>query len=465
MEVLSNKEIQHLYWRAGFGIKSNELRKLKSFSKEEIVLQLFKKSKKLHPLQIDLDPSIFMQDPKNLTALQRKEFIQIKNQKMNALNSNWVLQMQHTNGFLREKMILFFQNHFAVQLRRPMLMVDFHNTIRKHALGNFGELLMAVSKSPAMIIYLNNRQNKKGSPNENFAREVMELFTLGRDNGYTETDIKEAARAFTGWNFDKTNGFVFRKKHHDFGTKTILGNTGNFKGEDVIAILLKQKQTARYIVQKLYKFLVHETIDTNKVEALTTVFYDSDYSIEVLLKSIFNSNWFYEEKNIGVLIKSPVQLLVGINRQFNVSYENKAPLFVIQQKLNQKLFFPPNVAGWPGGKHWIDSSTLMIRLKLASALLSNGVINMEIKEDTPEESMMMANSKSIKMGFNKNILPYTGWKPYLSKLKLEDKDAIASFLIQPKLSKSASTIISKSKNSTAKEFIVALLSLPEYQLC
>ena len=150
--------------------------------------------------------------------------------------------------------------------------------------------------------FLNNQQNKKQHPNENFAREVMELFTLGRGN-YTENDIKEAARAFTGWGYNVGGDFVFRKNQHDTGTKTVLGKTGNFDGDDIIDILLEQKQTAIFITKKVYKFFVNENIDAEKVEWLGNRFFQSGYNIKNLLEDIFISDWFYAEKNIGTKIK------------------------------------------------------------------------------------------------------------------------------------------------------------------
>src|SRR5262249_34193319 len=187
------------------------------------------------------------------------------------------------------------------------------DVIRRNALGNFGDLLKEVSKSAAMLFFLNNQQNRKDHPNENFAREVMELFTMGRGN-YTEQDIKEAARAFTGWGANAGGEFVFRKFQHDTGEKTVLGKSGNFDGDNIIDILIENKQTARFITRKIYRYFVNDEVNEAIVDKLANKFYQSNYDISELMKEIFSSDWFYDPKNIGSRIKSPVELIVGIRR-------------------------------------------------------------------------------------------------------------------------------------------------------
>ena len=186
---------------------------------------------------------------------------------------------------------------------------------------------------------------------------------MGRGN-YSEKDIKEAARAFTGWTFDKDGRFVERKKNHDSGMKTFLGKTGNFDGNDILKIILENKQTARFITTKIYKFFVNEKINNQYISFLSDRFYQSNYNIEGLLTDIFTSDWFYEEENIGAKIKSPIELMVGIQRTLPMKIERTESLLNFQKLMGQVLLMPPNIAGWPQGKSWIDSSTLMLRLKL-----------------------------------------------------------------------------------------------------
>ena len=462
MERLTNKQIQHLYWRAGFGISYQELETVNTFSKDQIVDQLFKNHTAITPLQMDF--GALLKNPRELSKEERRKLRQLRNTKMTELNLLWLNQLITTESILREKMTLFFHDHFAVRLRTPRACIHLNNVIRKNALENFGDMLMEVSKSPAMLIFLNNRQNRKDHPNENFAREVMELFTLGRDNGYTENDIKEAARAFTGWNFTKMGSFVFRSAHHDYGSKTILGKTGNFTGEDVIQILLEEKQTARYICQKLYQYFVNDTIVDVHVEKLTEVLYNSNYDLSAVMKSLLKSDWFYKPVNIGSKIKSPIELIVGLNRPFKVTFENPKVLLYLQKKLNQMLFFPPNVAGWPGGKAWIDNSTLMLRLKLPSLTLNSGVIEWD---ETPSENTMMKQQlyQKMKTKLQKKVKATPNWNSFLTIAKQKNKTELIDFLIQPELSPVAHTSILDLSEDHLKNYVTAVLSLPEYQLC
>ena len=195
------------------------------------------------------------------------------------MNIAWLNLMTNSKAQLREKMSLFWHGHFACRLNNNAYSSQgLVNIVRTNALGNFGDMLKQVSKSPAMLQFLNNQQNRKGKPNENFAREVMELFTLGRGN-YTEKDIKEGARSFTGWGFDKQGEFMFRKPTHDDGEKTFLGQTGNFDGDQILDIILKNPQTAIFITQKIYKYFVNENLDNNKVDYLSARFFENNYDI------------------------------------------------------------------------------------------------------------------------------------------------------------------------------------------
>jgi uncharacterized protein (DUF1800 family) len=210
-------------------------------------------------------------------ALRKQSVEDLKN-----LNLTWLGQMINSEAQLREKMSLFWHGHFACRVINIFFQQQLLNTIRENSLGNFGDILSEVSKSPSMLSFLNNQQNKKQHPNENFAREVMELFTMGRGN-YTEEDVKEGARAFTGWGFNLKGEFINRPFLHDNGKKTFLGKTGNFNGDDIINILLEQKQTAKFITQKIYRYFVNENVDNEKVEALSALFYQSNYDIKKLL--------------------------------------------------------------------------------------------------------------------------------------------------------------------------------------
>jgi len=268
-------------------------------------------------------------------------------------------------------MTLFWHNHFVSgqqKVKLAVLMYRQNVTLRANALGSFGDLLHAIARDPAMVIYLDNAQNRKGTPNENFAREVMELFTLGEGN-YSEQDIKEAARAFTGWSLDRETGqFMFRRFIHDYGAKTVLGKSGNLDGDDVLDILLSRPETAQFVTRKLWREFVSPDPDEAEVKRIAARFRDSRYDIKVALQALLTSESFYAAENRGVLVKSPVDLVVGTMRQFGMQPGQPVPFAVAAAGMGQNLFSPPNVKGWPGGEAWINASTLLARKQFLDRL-------------------------------------------------------------------------------------------------
>ena len=283
----------------------------------------------------------------------------------------WLTEMLTTPSPLTEKMVLFWHNHFTSSLqkvRSPVLMYRQNLLLRRHALGYFGDMLHEVSKDPAMVVYLDNATNRKGHPNENFAREVMELFTLGEGN-YGEQDVKEAARAFTGWSIDPESGeFVFRRQAHDEDQKTVLGRSGNFDGDAVLDILLAQPRTADFVVAKLWREFVSPNPDAAEVRRIARMFRDNRYNIKVALRALLVSDAFYAPQNRAALIKSPIDLIVGTLRQFRYTTGEVTPFLFVSRQLGQDLFAPPNVKGWPGGEAWINSATLLARKQLLERL-------------------------------------------------------------------------------------------------
>src|SRR3954468_24011627 len=395
MVVTNQLKNQHLLWRAGFGPMAEDLAQLATASQKSYLQAILKVSNKkpeyldladnyIKGLMMGIDEVGKMQR-KDLSDQEKKKLRQASRESIKSLNLAWLNEMINSQAQLREKMSLFWHGHFASRNLNILYQQQLLDAIRRNALGNFGDMLKEVSKSAAMINFLNNNQNRKDHPNENFAREVMELFTMGRGN-YTEQDVKEAARAFTGWGATAKGEFVFRRFQHDYGSKTVLGKTGNFDGDEVLEILLEQKQTARFISQKIYRFFVNDTLDQQKADWLADRFYKSDYDIGKLMEDIFTGDWFYDEKNIGCKIKSPVELLVGIQRMLPMKLENEEALLLLQRLLGQILFYPPNVAGWPGGKTWIDSSTLMMRMRIPQLINDRDEFN--IKPKTDDDQMM-----------------------------------------------------------------------------
>jgi uncharacterized protein (DUF1800 family) len=273
----NSRQIKHLYARAGFGIRFEDLHDQENWSIKKAVKKLFKSSETVALLaalneNIDLRPK-----PATLPTDDEKKAIQEeRNKQEKALNDAWVKQLSETDAQLREKMTLFWHNHFACNIGNAYYEQDLNNIERANALGDFKTLLLQVSQSPAMLQFLNNQQNQKNHPNENYAREVMELFTLGRGH-YTEQDIKESARAYTGWAYSgKTGYFAYNPHVHDDGQKIFLGKTANFCGEDILNIITDNKQTATFICTKLYRYLVNDVPDEGHISQMAEAFYKAN---------------------------------------------------------------------------------------------------------------------------------------------------------------------------------------------
>lgn len=490
MSLTNQIKNQHLLWRAGFGPAVEQLGDLAKYSPKQFYKAMVKASDKrpndiqeaegtLQGLIMGISDAGMMQR-KELNADEKKLLQQKLREGVKNLNLAWMREMVNSGAQLREKMSFFWHGHFACRNLNVYFQQGLLNVIRQNAIGSFRDLLHEMSKTAAMLNFLNNQQNKKDHPNENFAREVTELFTLGRGN-YTEKDVKESARAFTGWSSNMRGEFIFRRFQHDYGEKTFLGKTGNFDGDDILDIILEQKQTARFISQKIYKFFVNEEdVDKEKTEWLTDRFYKSDYDISKLLEDIFTSEWFYDEKNIGSKIKSPVELLVGIQRMLPMKLENEEAWILLQRILGQMLFSPPNVAGWPGGKTWIDSSSLMMRMRIPQ--LINAADEMNVKPKDDDDQMMGRRDDEVYMNNRraKGIMPKrqqlnanVDWDPYVKNFENVERQklvtSLSKLLLQTK-EEVSDDIISQYANANTKDsFIrtatIQIMSTPEYQLC
>ena len=462
--MANEKKIKHLYARAGFGLSPIQLNKKGRLSVEKAVKDLFKSCKKIKAVKIPYYNMPSADDYKKLNKSERN----IKRKEMQKLtgevNLNWMRQMISDDyNPLQEKMTLFWHGHFACESKRFDFAGRQINTIRQYALGNFRDLVLAVAKDASMIIYLNNQQNRKKKPNENFARELMELFTIGRGI-YTEQDIKESARAFTGWFARRMTGaFNFNEKEHDSGRKTFMGKTGNFDGDDIVDIILENKQTARFIATKIYRFFVNDNIDQEKVEILTNAFYNSNYNIEKMMRTLFDAPWFYDNKNVGVKIKSPVEFLIGIGRVIDIKFGNARSVLFPQHALGQVIFYPPNVAGWPGGKTWIDNSTLMLRMNFAALIFQKTDLMIKLK-DQPEMKKGRALKKlDITADMRSLTRVFKKTKPDLLAQKL------SNYLLQTPFNCSGSFVeelsAAASDEDKIKACTLAIMSLPEFQMC
>ncbi len=389
---LSYLHVHHLWLCAGFGGTPSQINVRLHLSKEALIDELIADSNQFSGLKTVRDPVGRKEVGNNallFMVLRSKE-------QMNQLNLEWLRKMSTTKVQLREKMTLFWHSHFATSTPLAWLMQVQNNMLRKNALGNFKTLLHEVAKDPAMIIYLDNQQNKKEQPNENFAREVLELFTLGRDNMYTERDIKEAARAFTGWQVNSKGRFEMVASEHDDGPKTFMGRTGNWDGADIINIILEHKEVAFFIAGKVYKELVNIQPNADHIAAMADVLYTSGWNITSMLRFVFIQDWFYAPENIGAHIASPAELLVRYHKLISLETKSEREMLRLQKYLRQVLMFPPNVAGWPGGRTWIDASSLSIRQQMPWSILKEGHIEIAPapgNEDDPLDSDQWRSEK------------------------------------------------------------------------
>nr|WP_294907624.1 DUF1800 domain-containing protein [uncultured Lacibacter sp.] len=465
---------QHLLWRAGFGPAVEQWNDLSKTSPAKLYEALEKASRK-EPMPLKVATNFVDGLMNGVDGVRRTEMTREQQQAMQKksreeirnLNLEWLDEMVNSEQQLREKIALFWHGHFACRNLNALYQQELLHVIRKNALGNFGTLLKEVSQSAAMLAFLNNQQNRKQKPNENFAREVMELFTMGRGN-YTEKDIKEAARAFTGWQFKLNGEFIFRPAVHDDGVKTVLGRTGKFDGNDILNMLLEQKQTATYITTKLYRFLVNEQVNEENIKWLAERFYKSGYEIKTLLKDIFTSDWFYDEKNIGAHVKSPVELLVGIRRVMPMDIANEDAQLYLQKILGQVLFYPPNVAGWPGGFNWIDSSSLMFRMRIPQLMATKEAFNIKAKSDDDQE-MGRGNKMPGRV-----VQTTIRWEPAFNQLEKVPREQllqnIASVMWQTDVNRMNKSMIEKFVDATSREryiqsAMIQLMCTPEYQMC
>jgi hypothetical protein len=288
----------------------------------------------------------------------------------------WLYAILQGGHPLREKMTLFWHNHFAtsiVKVQSPTLMFRQNCLLRSHALARFGPLLQAISRDPAMLLWLDSSSNIKGRPNENYARELMELFSLGVGH-YTETDVREAARAFTGWHTDGAQ-FAFDPRLHDGGCKEFLGQTGTWDGGDVVRIVLEQPAAARFLVKKLYRFFLSEQAAPPDalLEPLCASFRKSDYDVEALVRTMLASRHFYSDHAFRQRVKGPVEYVLGAVQSVygpSSAEDGLPPLALIDwlSAMGQQLFAPPNVKGWPGGPAWLSTLTMLRRDNFAGAL-------------------------------------------------------------------------------------------------
>jgi uncharacterized protein (DUF1800 family) len=395
----------HLLVRAGFGGAPADIQQTLALGPEKAVGSLVDAMPDSDPpptwakpddeadLREQLKAAVTPEDKQLVRRILQDKF----KSEMKDLTRWWVSRMLNTTSPFVEKMTLFWHGHFATsgEKVRPAYKMWLQNeTFRRNGLGNFRSLVKAVARDPAMMVWLDTVQSKKERPNENFAREVMELFTLGEGH-YTEADVKEAARAFTGYRINQPDqSFRFAVKQFDSGLKTFMGKTGPWDGDQVLDIIVSQPQSARFISTKIWKFFAYDDFEPDLIDALASEFRNAHYEMRPLMKTLFLSEEFYSAKARNSQIKSPVQFLVQALRTLLIPLPDSNFLDFAFRQMGQIPFFPPNVKGWDGGKSWINTATLTFRYKLAHQLV-DGVSPQEIGFSKPPAMEMTVARTAI----------------------------------------------------------------------
>jgi uncharacterized protein (DUF1800 family) len=461
--AISQNEARHLLTRTGFGASMEDIKAYSKLNYDQAVDQLLNQVNSelvvSPPLWLFNSPKFDRKRMKDLSVEQRKALRREQKMKEFELKGWWVAEMANTESPLTEKMVLFWHNHFTSSLQKvkqPVLLYRQNELFRKHALGNYKALAHAISKDPAMLGYLDNFKSSKQSPNENFARELLELFTLGEGN-YSEKDIKEAARAFTGWSVDrKTGEYKFRKRMHDFGEKEFFTKRGKLDGNDIIEIVFQQPEVATLLVNKLWLEFISETPDQAEIERLAAILRTNDYEMKSLMRELLMSNAFRDRANYAHLIKSPLDFIVGTLRMLNVPVEDGRIAAFASALLGQNVFDPPNVKGWPGGEAWITSSSILTRQQLLERMFRGNAA-----ENTQQQKQMDRRLNMQKM-FNRENQK-VDLRPYLESLSAEySKQEVLELLLADE--PVDSSLVNNSKKTFNTNELLALMSDPVYQL-
>lgn len=399
MKKWTRGDARHLLNRAGFGGTQGEIDRLFSMGREGGVNFLLgggeAQVELVRPKWATLDEVIrqrkeratsrneFRKKAKGLSAEEaaklrremQRRYARVRRLQRSEAQSWWFQQMLETKSPLVEKMVLFWHDHFPSSIQKvqfPPLLILQNDLFRRFALGSFRDLTKGVVTDPAMLLYLDLQKSSKKQPNENFSRELMELFTLGEGN-YSEDDVKEVARAFTGYKLDgKSGGVSLRKFAHDDGEKVIFGERGKFSGMDVVELIFQREECAEFLARKLWVYFCNEKPATEVVKGLAKVLRDADYEVGPVLREIFLSREFYEQRVMGEQIKSPVQYMIQVLKDLEVREAPDGFALLGQNQLGQALFLPPNVAGWDWGKAWVNTNTLLTRYNLAGRLIKGG---------------------------------------------------------------------------------------------
>jgi uncharacterized protein (DUF1800 family) len=390
----------HLLNRAGFGASPSEIDAAARRKPRDLVEELVE-----YPGRRDIPEPTFLVENKEADFIEsfrrpdlpeeerRKRLMEAQRKGREGLlemRAWWLYLMRHTRHPLQEKLTLFWHGHFATsqeKVKSPTLMYRQNRMLRENSHGNWEGLLVKISQDPAMLVYLDNARSNARQPNENYARELMELFSLGEGN-YTEDDIKASARAFTGWSVDRENfSFLKREFMHDDGTKTFMGQTGRFDGTEIIRIILQHREAPRFITRKLWEFFAYAGPEEEIVDDLAGLLKKSAFELKPVLKEMLLSEAFYGQRAYRTQIKSPVQWLLGYLQATEAPLPPGIFCNLCLRTLGQDLFEPPNVKGWDGGPAWITSANLLNRYNIAGQLVKGGASGQKSPFDLPNPGM------------------------------------------------------------------------------
>ena len=398
--ALSVDDAKHLALRTSFAASPELMNALLPLSREEAVDYVMTR---VEPDPLAPPDFVINRESvpkyKELSVDEKRAFRKLRWQQRQVLKEWWMERMVTTRAPMQEQMLLFWHNHFTTSGQKvgdPVLLYQQHELLRNQSLGRFDLMLRLVMQDPAILNYLDNSQNKKGKPNENLARELLELYTLGEGN-YTEQDIKETARALTGWASDgPTRSFRFRVGQHDNGRKTILGESSHYTMPQVLDLVLNRPGTSQLITSKLWKQFISPQPDPARVAELAEYFKSHQYDIRSLMKQLLMDDAFWAAENRAVLVKSPVEMVVGLYRQMDAQ---SAPYRIMagqSKQLGQDLFTPPNVKGWPiASTEWVDTATLLKRRTAIRRFMRAKEMNKNMK---PNEGMLYEAAESWAQG-------------------------------------------------------------------
>lgn len=371
--ALEPGEARHLLARTHFATTPEAIYAFEQLDRDEAIERIIDQARTpwLGPLPDWTDDFPNWRAARTMDAAERQAFGEERKAEAQELRMWWYRQMVDTPTPFAELLTLFWHNHFtsSVQkVRSAHLMLRQNLLFREHAAGNFEDLLLAMIRDGALLVYLDNHVNTNDAPNENFARELLELFTLG-EGEFSEADVQAAAKAFTGYTVNPRSGdFLFRPRQHDYSVKTFLGAEGRFDGEEIARIILDNEQTARFVTEGMWHQFIAQPPEPWQLDWLAGRFRDSGYAFEVLIREILSTEAFWDPSERGAMIKSPTELLVGSIRFFDVPVNEYRRLVGAGQRLGQALFMPPNVKGWDGGEAWITSDSLLSRYDIAEVI-------------------------------------------------------------------------------------------------